>query len=184
MKMLTPDSQSDNRIPPSAMNIRPAQLTDIAGITRIFNQAITHTTASFYSKPRTVAQRKEWLTDREARYTVLVADSQNTTLGWVALDPYSEKEGYRITSEISYYVAPEFQKQGVGKALLDHSLESAKKNGFRNLLAKICENNLASMKLAEQFGFQRVGSLKAIGYKFGRHFDVHLYQKEFADDSN
>lgn len=180
--MLTPDSKSDNRIHPSVIIIRPAHPSDLPGITRIFNHAIGHTTASFYGQPRTVEQRKNWLIHREPRYAVLVADSQNSTVGWVALDPWSEKEGYRITTEISYYVDPEFQGQGIGKSLLDHSLRIARENGFRNILAKICEDNEASLKLAEAFGFQRVGTLKSIGYKFGRHFDVHFYQKELLTD--
>jgi len=182
--MLTPDPKSDNRIHPSVTIIRPAQPSDLSGITRIFNHAITHTTASFYGQPRTVEQRRDWLVDREPRYAVLVADFQQTTAGWIALDPFSEKEGYRITTEISYYVDPNFQGQGIGKSLLDHSLRIASENGFRNILAKICEDNLASLKLATQFGFHRVGTLKSIGYKFGRHYDVHIYQKEIATASD
>jgi len=131
-----------------------------------------------------VEQRRDWLVDREPRYAVLIADFQQTTAGWIALDPFSEKEGYRITTEISYYVDPNFQGQGIGKSLLDHSLRIASENGFRNILAKICEDNLASLKLATQFGFHRVGTLKSIGYKFGRHYDVHIYQKEIATASH
>jgi phosphinothricin acetyltransferase len=177
--MLPADPMPDNRQPSRLpVVIRPAAQEDVPAITAIFNHAIVHTTASFYRDPRTIAQRTAWLTQRKPRYAVLVASTADGVCGWIALDPWSEKHGYRITAEVSYYVDPDCQNRGIGNQLVEHVITVARQNDFRNLLAKICENNHASLKIAERFGFQRVGTLKSIGEKFGRDYDVHLYQKQ------
>lgn len=162
---------------PEASYCRPATESDIPAITAIFNHAIHHNTASFYYEPRTEEQRRDWLVNRPARYAVLVAETAGTVSGWAALDTWSLKEGYRITTEASWYVQPEFQGRGVGTLLVDCLIQAARQNRFRSILAKICENNLVSMKVADRFGFQRIGTLKSVGEKFDRLFDVHMYQK-------
>jgi len=192
--MVTPNSSNDNRkIGPRTakaasehpakrdpVTIRLAKVSDVAAITDIFNHAIANTTASFYREPRTVEQRTEWLGNRPIRYQVLVAESPESSsdpiVGWAAMDPWSEKHGYRITTEISYYVDPNYHGQGIGSQLIERLIESARRQGFKNLLAKICENNLVSLQVAQRFDFECVGTLRQIGEKFGTCFDVHYYQ--------
>jgi L-amino acid N-acyltransferase YncA len=41
-----------------------------------------------------------------------------------------------------------------------------------------------SIKLHERFGFERVGMLPAVGYKFGRWVDSVLMQKEIGEGSH
>lgn len=164
--------------PTNGMLIREARDSDVPAITAIFNHAIEHTTASFYKEPRTIDQRSNWLNKRPDRYKVLVAESsEQQVTGWAAMDPWSEKHGYRITTEISYYVAAEFHGKGIGSQLVASLIEVAKENDFRNLLAKICDNNVVSLKVAERFEFECVGTLLQIGEKFDQAYDVHYYQK-------
>ena len=176
--MVTADPTADNRNPKGPLSIRAAGTQDVPAITRIFNHAIAHTTGSFYAQPRSIEQRTRWLTQRDPRNAVWVAAYGTNVVGWVALDPWSEKAGYRITTEISYYIANDFQGQGIGSQLVAKSIDVAQQNEFQNILAKICENNLASIRIAERFGFQHRGTLKSIGRKFNQTFDVHFYQKQ------
>ena len=176
--MVPADSPRDNRIASAALTIRAATLEDVPAIAEIFNHAIAHTTASFYRDPRTLEQRTAWLNNRKDRYAVLVADNGSQVVGWVALDPWSEKWGYRISAEVSYYVDPDFHGQGIGSQLVERITDVARENDFQNILAKICENNELSLKVAERYGFECVGTLKSIGEKFGQVYDVHFYQKQ------
>lgn len=176
--MVPSNHPGDNRIHQLSTTIREATEDDVRAIRAIFNHAIAHTTASFYKEPRTVEQRMAWFRNRLDRYAVLVAEQDSGVVGWAAMDPWTEKHGYRITTEISYYVAPDFHGQGIGSQLVEHLIQSARQNNFENMLAKICENNQVSIKLAERFGFELVGTLRAIGRKFGQTWDVHYYQKQ------
>ncbi len=176
--MVPTDRIEDNQELTQELNIRTATVADAPGITEIFNHAIQHTTASFYFQPRTIEQRTHWLTTRPDRYAVLVAQLESRVVGWAALDPWSEKRGYRISAEISYYVHPEFHGRNIGSQLVQALERVARQNQFRNLLAKICENNLVSLKLAQRAGFQHAGTLRSVGEKFGRAYDVHFYQKQ------
>ncbi|MDG2012421.1 MAG: GNAT family N-acetyltransferase [Pirellulaceae bacterium] len=176
--MLPADPTRDNRNETGPLSIRAAQASDVPAITRIFNHAIAHTTASFYEQSRTIEQRTHWFTQRDPRNAVWVAACGPNVVGWVALDAWSEKQGYLITTEISYYVAADFRGRGIGSQLVAKSIEVARQNQFRNILAKICENNLVSIRLAERLGFQHRGTLKSVGQKFDQTFDVHFYQKQ------
>ena len=175
--MVPADSPDDNRIA-DTVTIRDATVNDVPAITKIFNHAIAHTTASFYRDPRTIEQRTNWLTNRSDRYAVLVADNGSQVVGWAALDPWTEKWGYRISTEVSYYVDPDFHGQGIGTLLVDRIIQVARTKDFCNVLAKICDNNEYSLKVADRFGFECVGTLKSIGEKFGQVYDVHFYQKQ------
>lgn len=176
---LNEHNQSSSTTGLTTCQIREARNSDVPAITEIFNHAIKHTTASFYTKPRTIQQRTDWLHNRPARYKVVVAEVAPTwpIVGWAAMDPWSEKHGYQITTEISYYVAAEFHGRGIGSQLVSRLIEVAKENNFRNLLAKICDNNTVSLKVARRFDFECVGTLVQIGEKFGQSYDVHYFQK-------
>jgi phosphinothricin acetyltransferase len=51
-------------------------------------------------------------------------------------------------------------------------IEGAKKRGLHVIIAAIDAANPASVRLHEGFGFQKVGHMKEVGYKFGRWLDV------------
>lgn len=48
---------------------------------------------------------------------------------------------------------------------------------FHSLIARVAEENDASLHLNESFGFVRVGTLREVGRKFGRRLDNHILQK-------
>ena len=72
---------------------------------------------------------------------------------------------------------PARQGQGIGRALLEEFVATARQQKFYSLLARMAEGSAASAHLHLQLGFQLVGCLKKIGYKFDRRLDVEIYQK-------
>ena len=57
--------------------------------------------------------------------------------------------------------------QGVGTALLGALVDAARADDkVHSLLALIVSTNAASLKLHEKFGFENVGTLKEVCYKF------------------
>ena len=67
--------------------------------------------------------------------------------------------------------------QGVGKALVAQLLRLATERGFRQMIAVIGDaENIGSIGVHSTLGFQRVGTLRASGLKFGRWLDVVYMQ--------
>ncbi len=96
--------------------------------------------------------------------------------GFASLTKWSDRPAYHQTVESSFYVAERFRGQGIGRALKQTVVEEAKKLGFHTLLARVAEGSEASMHLNASFGFQSVGTMKEVGFKFGRWLDVHIMQ--------
>ncbi len=65
---------------------------------------------------------------------------------------------------MSYYVHPDRQRQGVGRALLRHALAAAPALGISNIMAIVAGHNEASIGLLESAGFHRWGLLPEVTY--------------------
>ena len=103
------------------LSIRPATLADIPSITRIYEHAVRHGTASFELEPPDEAEmgrRMRALLDGGFPY--LAAEADGELLGYAYAGQYRTRPAYRFTVEDSIYVAPQAQRRGVGRALLDH----------------------------------------------------------------
>ena len=161
------------------MTVRPATPADLPGILDIYNEAVLNTTASYDYEPHTLEHRKQWFEERQRdNYPVLVAVEQDgSVVGWSALNPFHARIGYRFTSENSVYVAANRRGQGIGRALLGPLLEAGRARGLHAILAVINADNEASLRLHAEFGFEKVGHFKQIGFKFGRWLDVVYMEK-------
>ncbi len=90
------------------------------------------------------------------------ANQKSEILAWGSFSDYHPREGYRITAEISVYVAPEARGKGLGGRLVKFILESAPKFGIKNVVALIFSSNAASLNLFAKLGFARWGELPGV----------------------
>jgi L-amino acid N-acyltransferase YncA len=159
--------------------IRPAGLRDIAAITRIYDHAVRHGTASFEIEPpdeHEMVQRYEAL--RDGRYPYLVAELGGTIAGYAYAGPYRARPAYDWSVENSIYIAPQSQRRGIGRALLEQLIVAAQERGFRQMIAIIGDSaNAASIELHRAAGFRMVGTFDHVGFKFGRWLDSVLMQR-------
>jgi L-amino acid N-acyltransferase YncA len=159
--------------------IRPAGLRDIAAITRIYDHAVRHGTASFEIEPpdeHEMVQRYEAL--RDGRYPYLVAELGGTIAGYAYAGPYRARPAYDWSVENSIYIAPQSQRRGIGRALLEQLIVAAQERGFRQMIAIIGDSaNAASIELHRAAGFRMVGTFDNVGFKFGRWLDSVLMQR-------
>lgn len=160
------------------VHIRPAVLDDVEPILEIYNDQVLTSTATFDLVPRTLAEQREWLTDRSGAHAVVVAVSdEGTVVGFGALSAYRERAGYATTVEDSVYVAASHRGQGIGALVLNHLVTTATKHGFHVLMAKIVGGHEISIGLHTACGFEIVGTEKEVGRKFGRWLDVVLMER-------
>ena len=90
------------------------------------------------------------------------ANQKGEILAWGSLSDYHPREGYRITAEISVYVAPSARGKGLGGRLVNFMLERAPKFGVKNIIALIFSSNVASLNLFAKFGFTHWGELPEV----------------------
>jgi L-amino acid N-acyltransferase YncA len=162
--------------------IRPATAADIPAITTIYADAVTYGTATFEIEPpseREMANRFRALADGGFPYFVAARDDE--VLGYAYAGPYRMRIAYRYSLENSIYVAPDCHRHGIGRALLDELLSQAGARGFRQMIAVIGDSQqVASIALHRAAGFNHVGTLSAVGFKFGRWLDTVLMQRSLG----
>ena len=157
------------------LTIRAAHVDDLGAIFDIYNHEVLHGTATFDTEPLIAGRDDDWLTEREHRcHPVLVAEVDDRVVGWGSLNPWSSRGGYARTAEGSVYVHRDFRGQGVGRSLLEATIERARDAGLGVVLARIAEANEPSVRLCERLGFGRIGTQRRCGEKFGRILDVEL----------
>ena len=174
------DTHSHNAI---SMSFRPAELSDIPAITRIYAHAVQYGTASFELDPpdeAEIARRYAELAD--GGFPFLVAELDGFVAGYAYAGPYRARPAYRFTVEDSIYIDPQVQRRGVGRALLERLLIESDARGFRQMIAVIGDSaQTPSIELHRTAGFRMVGTFEAVGFKFGRWLDSVLMQKVLGE---
>jgi phosphinothricin acetyltransferase len=140
---------------------------------------VEYGTASFEIEP----PGEQEMTDRfhalvDGGFPYLVAEIGNAVCGYAYAGPYRARIAYRYTLENSVYVAPDWHRQGVGRALMDELVSQASALGFRQMIAVIGDSEqIASIALHRATGFEMVGTFASVGFKFGRWLDTVLMQR-------
>jgi phosphinothricin acetyltransferase len=164
--------------------IRKMTIDDIGAVTEIYNEAILSTTATFDIETKSPEDRKRWFLAHGSKHPVLVSEIGGSVVGWASLSRWSDRGAYDKTAEVSVYVDGANRGKGVGKSLLSAIVEEGRKAGFHTLTARIVAGNDQSVKLVKSFSFDEIGTLREVGYKFGKYHDVIYLQKIFNPKSD
>ena len=166
-------------IPAEAARIRPAAPDDFSAIQAIYAHHVLHGLATFEEEPPTleeIRRRHQDVTRRGLPW--LVADLAGSVAGYGYCAPYRARSAYRYALEDSVYVREDTTGKGVGSALLAELVRRCEGLGYRQIVAVIGDSaNAPSINLHAAFGFLRVGTLRSVGYKFGRWVDSVLMQR-------
>lgn len=163
--------------------IRDAQHEDLPELLEIFNEQILNSVYSFRINPLTPIEGERWyVSHSDPRYPILVAQPRQpatvnrTALGWASLSPWSDYEAYHRTAEVSVWIRPEHQRQGLGHQLMASLIARARHWDFRVLLSRVEASNRGSLSLHQRLGFQTIGTMHRVGEKFGRLLDVVMLE--------
>ncbi len=152
--------------------VRDAVASDASAIMRIYNREVLETTATLDAEPRTLEEQIRWLAERSGGHVVIVVEVDGAVAGFASLSPFKPRAAYRPTVENSVYVDPDYQRQGLGRILMNEIIDRARLFGFHSVIARIAEGNPGSVALHEGFGYEVVGVEREVGRKFGRWLDV------------
>ena len=139
------------------MIIRRAQPDDAAAIWRIF-QAVVAPGDTYSFTPDTTEQ------DAVAYFlgpgiTSFVAEDDGRVIGMYKLIPNRIGRGSHV-SNASFMVDPAAQGRGAGRALGDHCLDEARRQGYEAMQFNfVVSTNTAGVALWKKLGFEIVGTL-------------------------
>jgi phosphinothricin acetyltransferase len=177
--------------PASAIAIRPCEDRDVAAVHAIYAHHVTHGLASFEIEPPSREEMgRRRLAIVEAGLPYLVAEERDgdggdggdrAVVGYAYAGLFRPRPAYRNTVENSVYVRADRARQGIGRMLLEALIAECEAQGYRQMIAVIGDSgNSGSIGLHESLGFRMVGTLRSVGFKFGRWVDVVQMQRELG----
>jgi L-amino acid N-acyltransferase YncA len=154
------------------LRIEPLLEDDWPAVAEIYREGIATRQATFETEV------PEWNAWDEAHLPEhrLVARLGQVVVGWAALMPVSRRAVYAGVADLSVYVAAAARGRGVGRALLEALVDSARAGGLWTLQAGVFPENGASLALHRSLGFRQVGVRERIGRLDGEWRDVVLLE--------
>ena len=168
------------------LRVRASRGSDVDAILQIYAQEVCTGTASF----ELVAPGREEMAARHeslvtAGYPYLVAELGDVFAGYAYAGPYRTRPAYRFTVENSVYVARSARERGVGLQLLNTLIADCEAARFRQMVAIIGDSrHAASIRLHSKAGFQLVGTIQNVGFKFGDWLDSVLMQRALGEGAD
>ena len=144
------------------INIRKANASDLDLLWDLFNGIIEEKIYYPYlpGTPRAKLE-KVWINASNLAY---IAEYQGQAAGAYILRPNQDGYGAHIANG-AYMVAPKYRKLGIGRKLAVHSLDSARKAGYKGMQYNlVVSTNTAAVKLWQDIGFEIIATVPG-GFK-------------------
>lgn len=170
----------------NALLIRPSSAGDLPAVTAIYAHHVQHGTGTFELDAPDTAEMSRRRDDVLAKALPwLVAERGGQVLGYAYANHFRARPAYRFTLEDSIYLHPDAQGQGLGRLLLAELLARCQAAGARQMLAVIGDSaNAGSIGVHRTLGFAHLGTMPAVGWKFGRWLDVVMMQRALGQGSS
>jgi L-amino acid N-acyltransferase YncA len=160
------------------MEIRDAREADLPALLAIYNEVIATSTAVYSSTPVTLEDRRAWWQTRVGQgYPVLVAVDESGVLGFSTFGDFRTWPGYRYTVEHTVHVRVDRRGTGVGGKLVSALFPLASALDKHVMIAGVDAENAGSIRFHERLGFEAVGHLRQVGWKFDRWLDLVFLQR-------
>jgi L-amino acid N-acyltransferase YncA len=163
---------------PAEFVIRPATADDLPDIAAIYAHEIEHSTATFDLEPPDSSYWHEKLAGNHPGDHLLVAvDEDRDVVGYAYSWSFRPRPAYSLTRETSIYLDPSVRGKGIGKRLYPALLDTMADSGVHTAVALVALPNPGSISLHERCGFEQVGRMREVGFKFDDWVDIAWFQK-------
>ena len=162
-----------------AFKLRDARADDAPAVQAIYATHVLTGLASFEEVPPDAAEMAQRMTVIQAQgLPYIVAESDGWIGGYAYASTFRERASYRYTVEDSVYIADDALRRGLGLSLLSEVIARCTAAGYRQMIAVIGDSaNQGSIGLHAHLGFETVGTMPAVGFKFGRWVDSVRMQR-------
>jgi L-amino acid N-acyltransferase YncA len=163
---------------PAEFLIRPAVSEDLSDIAAIYAHEIANSIATFDLEPPDSSYWHEKLKGNHPGDHLLVAvDEDEDVVGYAYSWSYRPRPAYSLTRETSIYLDPSVRGKGLGKQLYPALLDTMAESGVHTAVALVALPNPGSINLHKYCGFEQVGHMREVGYKFDQWIDVAWFQR-------
>ena len=169
----------------SGLIVRASTEADVARCAEIYGHHVLHGTASFEVDPPDVPEmKKRRAAVLDLGLPHLVAEREGRVLGYAYAGNGRPRPAYKFSVEDSIYIDKDAVGQGAGNALLPVLIGQCTALGKRQMVAVIGDSaHTPSIRLHASCGFEMVGTLKNIGFEFGRWLDSVLMQRALGNSA-
>jgi len=161
------------------MTVRDAITNDATAISRIYNHYVLHDIATFDLIPVPDSYWTTRIAAADTNKPFLVLEEADGVTGYAYATDWKSRCAYDRSGETSVYLAPNLGGAGRGLLLMEKLLLRLKKADLHTVIAGVSLPNPASVALHEKLGYQRTGTFREVGFKFGRWIDVGYWQRFF-----
>lgn len=158
------------------MEIRTIENKDYGYIADIYNYYVQNSNAAFIEK---IIDLKfvETLHEKALKKSFFVLDKGEMIIGFALLKNFLPIENFNRTATVSYFISPEYTRQGLGSLLINKLINYAKNSNIDNLIAEIASDNVQSINFHKMHGFQQCGLLSNVGFRNKKDFSIIYMQK-------
>lgn len=147
-----------SRAAPAPLKVRPVEPADWPAVWALLEPVFRAGETFPHDPAITEAEARALWVEQTAAVMVAIADS-GAVVGTYYLRPNSLALGAHVANA-GYVVAEHGRRQGIGSRLCQHSLEAARRLGFRAMQFNlVVSTNTAGIRCWERNGFQIVGTL-------------------------
>jgi len=140
---------------PGIVHYRDATPEDLPRIVDIYNSTIPARMVTADTEVVSVDSRLGWFKEHSSKRPLwIVEDQANKIIGWVSFQSFYGRPAYDATAEISIYLDPSIRGKGLGKKVLEYTMDRCSALKIKTLLGFIFSHNEPSLKLFKHAGFQ------------------------------
>ena len=141
-----------------------ASLKNLDEIVAIYNSTILSRMVTADLEPVSVESKIAWFNEHKPgkRPLWIVKNKVEEIIGWVSFQNFYGRPAYDATAEISIYLREDHRGKGLGKQVLDYSIDECHNLGIKTLVGYIFAHNEPSLRLFYKAGFVEWANLPNI----------------------
>ena len=137
-----------------SLTIRRATLQDAQGIVDVINSVIEEGALTALYPPLTLAQEEAFVEGLGPRSALLVAETNKEIVGTQTIEPFAPYT--RATDHVAVigtFVRRDFRGQGIGRRLIEATLDFARENGYEKFVIQVRAENAVAQAFYRKMGF-------------------------------
>ncbi len=152
-------------------------MQDAASIARIYNYYVQNTVITFEEEPVPMEAMAHRMAEVGAiPLPWLVADLDNTVVGYAYANRWKARSAYRHSVETTVYLEHGKEGRGIGTKLYSELLDLLRVQRLHAAIGGAAMPNEASVALHKRMGFEFVGIFRQVGFKQSKWIDVAYWQ--------
>jgi RimJ/RimL family protein N-acetyltransferase len=152
---------------PPDVSVRRSTAEDIEGIWRCIDTAVREGWFTFADPPPLEMVRSSIMPNS----ITLVAECGEQVVGWCDVTP-RDSDDLRHTGSLGMALLPAFRDQGLGRRILDATIQAAQAAGVSRIELRLLASNVRALALYERCGFVQIGREPAQRADGGTPVDV------------